>query len=92
MCDCYYHPCKACGLPLPVHLRDFDTGRDEIEVYCRKHIPRGDPDVRAWDIIGRRLQRDLHTTRIGIKALTDNARHSWDGNAPNLDDTRCREV
>ena len=39
MCDCYHAPCKVCGTMLPVHLGDFNTDREEIEVFCEDHLP-----------------------------------------------------
>ena len=34
MCDCYTAKCAKCGRDIPMHLGDFETKRDEIEVYC----------------------------------------------------------
>lgn len=85
MCDCYWHPCKVCGKLFPVHLGDFDTARNEIEVYCWRHRPRGpDDDVKAWRF-KRESRREFKTTGMAIKALTDNARANWDKNEPNTD-------
>ena len=37
MCDIYTARCAICGSPVPMHLGDFLTGRDEISVFCPKH-------------------------------------------------------
>jgi len=37
MCDCYIEHCIICGRPIPFHLGDFDTERDEIAVICGDH-------------------------------------------------------
>lgn len=37
MCDIYVARCALCGSPVPMHLGDFLTGRDEISVFCPKH-------------------------------------------------------
>lgn len=34
MCDCYMAKCAGCGRGVPMHLGDFDTGRDEVDVFC----------------------------------------------------------
>ena len=39
MCDCYGEKCKECEEVIPIHLGDYETSRDEIEVYCKEHIP-----------------------------------------------------
>ena len=48
MCDCYYHKCKECDITLPVHLGDYDTEREEIEVFCKDHIP--EYNVRVFTV------------------------------------------
>lgn len=42
MCDCYHARCKVCGRYLPVHLGDYNTKRNEIEVFCQEHLPNTD--------------------------------------------------
>jgi hypothetical protein len=44
MCDCYNHQCnlkivngKTCLTNVPMHLGDFDTGRNEVLVFCNRH-------------------------------------------------------
>lgn len=32
MCDCYEHPCLACGREIPMHIGDYAVGRDEIAI------------------------------------------------------------
>jgi hypothetical protein len=54
MCDCFLKPCKVCGRRIPVHLGDFLTDRNEIEVYCWEHLgnlPEG--SVAQVDYRGR---------------------------------------
>lgn len=88
MCDCSNHPCKVCGKMLPLHLADFDTAQNEVECFCGKHIPKDRTDVKVWQLLNED-RRDYKTTKMAIKALTDNARRNWDGNAPNAD---CEEI
>jgi hypothetical protein len=83
MCNCYEHPCEVCRKGLPVHLGDFATDPEEIEAYCWKHIPKGDPDVKVWRFTEGFERRKYGTLGMAIKALTDNARANWDGNSPN---------
>lgn len=50
MCDCYGHKCEKCDELLDMHLGDFVTSRDEIRVYCGKHLPpKGTPGA-LWKI------------------------------------------
>lgn len=40
MCDCYEEKCSepSCSVTIPIHIADFCTSRDNIKVYCKKHI------------------------------------------------------
>ena len=42
MCDCYQHKCESikCDEHIPVHIRDFETSRGNLIVYCHRHIPQ----------------------------------------------------
>lgn len=113
MCDCYHHACKVCGEPLPVHLNDYDTNREEVEVFCEKHLPDNDVVVftlteATKDRVPKKLsKKEIKQIRksqdivyiisemcenreypvgwkMGIRALTDNARNNARGNNPNL--------
>jgi len=39
MCDCYWTSCKFCEEQIPVHIQDFNYNRDDLEVFCEKHLP-----------------------------------------------------
>ena len=39
MCDCYFQKCEKCALMFYIHLADFELDREEIQVFCEKHIP-----------------------------------------------------
>lgn len=90
MCDCYSHKCKECDTKLPVHLGDYETERDEIEVFCQNHLP--DKDVRIFTLTKKfefpdRYPDDYEPNvgwQMGIRALTDNARKWKEYNHPNL--------
>jgi len=82
MCDCYVHGCKVCGKGIEMHLADFSTARDEIEVYCRKHIPARRDD-RKDGVVWKWRDR-AHRYAIFVRALTPNAKQMWDGNMPNV--------
>ncbi|MBE3085375.1 MAG: hypothetical protein IMZ64_04045 [Bacteroidetes bacterium] len=81
MCDCYAPKCQGpnCNVSIDIHLRDFDTGRDEIEVYCGSHIPKNTNDGVLW-----RISQGKSHSKIFIRALTKNAQKNWDGNHPNI--------
>ena len=42
MCDCYQHKCddKKCNEYIPIHIGDFCTDRDNLEVLCPRHMPK----------------------------------------------------
>ena len=43
MCDCYYKRCEVCKKGfIPVHIADFCMPRDDVYIYCKKHIPKKD--------------------------------------------------
>lgn len=43
MCDCYYKSCEVCKKKfIPVHIADFCMSRDEVRIYCKRHIPKKD--------------------------------------------------
>ena len=52
MCDIYTAKCKICEVDIPMHLGDYETGRDEVEVICGKHIPNKNSmkGVMVWFI------------------------------------------
>jgi|PlaIllAssembly_1097288.scaffolds.fasta_scaffold26604_4 hypothetical protein len=79
MCDCYEEKCakRECDAYLPVHLADFETGRDEIQVFCARHIPAR--NVRIFKIRDKIYGR----IKMGIRYLTANAKKHADGNHPN---------
>lgn len=82
MCDIYDHPCKVCGLKINMHLANYATAQTEIEVFCRKHIPKN-PKVKIYNITSKLDRMELGTTRVGVLALTENAENHSEGNHPN---------
>ena len=80
MCDCYSHKCNhpGCNVRIPIHLEDYETGRDEIKVFCGSHIPKNRDDGVLWT-----WKQGKSKTRVFIKALTDNAKNHWEGNSIN---------
>jgi hypothetical protein len=40
MCDIFNAKCKVCGKKISIHLGDYLTGRNEIEVFCPDHLPK----------------------------------------------------
>jgi len=93
MCDCYSHKCKLCDKQLSVHLGDFETGRDEIEVFCSDHIPNENVAVFTItevyaDEMGCFSDEDevYIGWKMGIRPLTEKAKYyTIEGyNHPNL--------
>lgn len=84
MCDCYSHKCQApdCNVHLEMHLNDYDTDRDEIEIYCEAHLPENMDDGVLWDV---QLEDKSHT-KFFVRSLTENARNNSEGNHPNIEE------
>ena len=84
MCDCYGEKCHktGCIATLPVHLGDYDTGREEIEVFCKSHIPK--EDCRVFTLTENHSRHFKKGWKMAIRALTDNARMNKNKNYPNL--------
>jgi hypothetical protein len=90
MCDCYDAKChsKGCGEMLPVHLGDYNTKRDEIEVFCKQHLPIA--GCRIFTITqsitygGEKKKVLKKGWKMGIRYLTDNAKKNAVVNHPNL--------
>jgi len=56
MCDCYIAHCISCGKPIPIHLVDFNTARDEILVYCGRAFCHPSIPIREkhpWWVVWR---------------------------------------
>jgi len=96
MCDCYTHRCAGCGAGVEMHLGDFDTERDEIEVWCEKCCER------VWfEKFNDDLTVSLHQDRddgaltgrfVAIRCLTRNAFLMQDHNHPNYGDFEVRQT
>jgi len=63
-----------------MHLEDYSTGRDEVEVFCGSHIPEKSErkDGVLWSI-----GQGKSKTKIFIRSLTQNAKKHWKGNCYN---------
>lgn len=85
MCDCYMHPCDhpGCEDKIPMHLADFDTGSDEIQVFCERHIPAGAVVYEYSDDEVAMIEDAKNWCKCAIVPLTDNAKANADGNHPN---------
>jgi hypothetical protein len=92
MCDCYEHRCdkKGCKVFVPIHLGDYETDRDEIKVFCGKHIPYNfkgkiymmTETIKKTDYSMVKLNKG---DKIGIKMITENAKRNEEHNHPNCD-------
>lgn len=80
MCNCYDAKCKECDTRLPIHLGDWNTEEDEIEVFCNEHIPYVNARIFTLKEDEYNLKKGY---RIAIRPLTMNARNNRDLNHPN---------
>ncbi len=69
MCDIYTATCEVCGKRIGMHLGDYETKRDEIKVYCSKHIP---PNHRH---IGSRIMIDFTNYSEMVQMARDHPEH-----------------
>ena len=76
MCDCYQHKCnhENYNVRIPIHLEDFSTGRDEVEVFCGSHIPE---KSKRKDGVLWRIKQCKSSSKIFVRALTQNAKDHW---------------
>lgn len=90
MCYIYCAECKVCNKPIEMHLGDYDTDENEIEVFCSEHIPESNivvwSDNKGMSTHGEWEIKEF-STLYGVRALTDNARKNKDKNHPNI--SRC---
>lgn len=90
MCDCYQHKCNHndCNIRIPMHLEDFETEREEVEVFCGSHIPSKSErtDGVVWSV-----RQGKTKSKIFVRALTKNAKNHWKGNHYN-GGCRCIEA
>ena len=101
MCDCYTAKCNygdltsdspvgSCTARVEMHLADFDTRRNEVQVYCEEHTPEKEDrkDGILWAYRDGEKQKWRHTF---VRALTENARKNAEGNHPNAGITKIIE-
>ena len=83
MCNCLMMPCKVCGTLLPLHLGDWLTQPEEVECYCRSHLPKGNVTVF---ILTKSEKYPIYKIgwKMGIRYLTENAKQNRSRNYPNL--------
>jgi len=96
MCDIYMHKCSKCDIEFDMHLADFDTGRDEVEVFCENHMPENRNDGVLWTYDDDCAVVNGEFAKAGgkvfIRSLTDNAKRNWEGNHPNSITEKAIEV
>jgi hypothetical protein len=84
MCDICWVKCKCGdGDGVEMHLADYNTAPDEIEIYCGKCVPIERKDGILWKY---RDSKKEFWKMVFVKALTDNAKNNADGNHPNAMD------
>lgn len=84
MCDVYQHKCKECDTMLDIHLGNFSTEREEIEVFCQNHLPEEDVRIFTVTTPDQRDENIYSGWKMGIRSLTDNARANKNINHPNI--------
>ncbi len=90
MCNIQILKCCVCKTPIEIHLGGYDTSPDEIEVFCKDHIPK--ENVVIWQSTSKGRRRGVQDLcikntylRVGIRALTENARMNGKVNYPNTE-------
>lgn len=72
MCDCYEAKCeiKDCEEKIPIHIADFNFDREEIQVFCNKHLPKEKvtifENIKIYDKVnGDGFDEDKDSEKIG---------------------------
>ena len=82
MCDIYPHQCEGnCGKAFDTHLGGWDTGREEIEVWCDACWPK----LPRTNWTRFRINEDPKRY-VTFVYLTDNAVRNREDNIPNYFD------
>ncbi len=69
MCDCYIAKCEVCKKKIPVHIEDYCTPRENVKVYCSKHIPQTACTVERI-IFDKRLPAELRgLSKVGFRII-----------------------
>lgn len=92
MCDCYNHKCAhpECATTMPMHLEDFDTDSDEINVYCEKHLPS--TTLHQGTLFRYKDEDEKEWSKLFVEPLTENAIANIEGNTPNAWDVEVVAV
>ena len=75
MCDCYEAKCEKCDTMIPIHIADYNYDREDVKVFCEKHIPKN--DVSIFEITKEcKHFKDLETGwKCGIRLLDIEPNH-----------------
>jgi len=77
---------KHCSQEIEMHLADFLTPIDEIEVYCPTHFPKDRSDGVVWETEPHDQDPSINPkirSKIFVRCLTDRAKKHWRGNCFN---------
>ena len=85
MCDCYTDKCKVCGVEIKMHLGDYSTNRNEVEVFCEGCLPAKHDDGIMWKY---RDSKQDKWKKMFVRALTANAVSNASENHPNVVDIK----
>ncbi len=96
MCNIYDHPCKICKQNIEIHLGDDLTSPLEIEVFCKNHIPSNNVviwnNIKGYDRRGKVSLKKIYTnSKVGVRALTENAKNHKMTNHPNCHNCKIVE-
>ena len=97
MCDCYEAKCQECSELIPVHIKDFCMPRENLQVFCEKHLPN--ENIYIFTVTEKKQLSDdpPKGTRWGFRILDySNCRYKtepWDWATPNIAQrTKCRVI
>ena len=71
-----------------MHLEDFSTAREEVVVFCHKHLP----DIRQNGAVWEYWEPDCGTVRCFVLATTKTALTHTRGNHPNTGNSKIVEI
>lgn len=92
MCDIYNAKCKICGASIQMHLGDYATPREDIDVYCSECRFEDTDCLEEDGSYFRDMAKDgvlwRYTTECVIVPKTELARENIGMNHPNAGDAK----
>ena len=85
MCRIYAAKCMKCPRLIQIHLADFKLEPEDVQVFCRRHLPKADVVIHTVSQGGRDDWPIRKGSRFGFRFLRAlPVGYGWDDFCPNL--------